>query len=56
MVHFVEFPRLMLLVAQEVKWALLAPLCRVIRSMLSPLFQSALYQDFEMLIRNFVPH
>ena len=33
-----------------------APLYRVIRSILSHQFHSALYQDFKVVIRNFVPH
>ena len=56
MVHFVESTLMVLLVAWEVKWAVFAPLCRVIRSILSPQFHSALYQDFQVVIRNIAPH
>ena len=42
-VHFAVFPSLMLLVAQEVQRAVLAPLFRVNRSILSHQFQLALY-------------
>ena len=40
----------MLLIAQRVKWALLAPLSGVIRSIMSRQFHSTLIQEFQVVI------